>query len=136
MHRARSIVFLASPNPGEETAGSNRRTASHGLCVEVAPSSTKVVQVFIATKGRIMEHLDRVVVCTSLAAFKEWDGESNPNLEGTDAGHGPYLAACDMPLLSNDAGSGASSTERPFGMGERPIPYRIVASSSRGGAIC
>jgi len=50
-----------------------------------------------------------------LVALSEGDGDSRPNLDGTEAGQGPkgYRAAFEMPLLSKDAGSGASSTERP-----------------------
>jgi hypothetical protein len=71
-------------------------------------------------------------VRASLAEWSDAEGDSRPNLDGTDAGQGPYLAASDMPLLSNDAGSGASSTERPFEFtGESPSPRRFV-SSSRG----
>jgi hypothetical protein len=39
---------------------------------------------------------------------REGGGDSIPNLDGTDDATGPYRAICDMPLLSNDAGRGAS----------------------------
>lgn len=78
-------------------------------------------------------------VRASLAALSDGEGESRPNWEGTEEGQGPagYLAALEMPLESKEAGSGASSTERPLltaaaaAAGDKPRPSR-VGSSSRG----
>lgn len=76
-------------------------------------------------------------VRASLAALSDGEGESRPNWEGTEEGQGPagYLAALEMPLESNEAGRGASSTERPLlaaaAAGDKPRPSR-VGSSSRG----
>jgi hypothetical protein len=50
-------------------------------------------------------------------------GDSTPNLDGTDAAIGPYRAAKDMPLLSNELGNGASRTESPLIGGE--FAYRL-----------
>ena len=54
-------------------------------------------------------------------AGKEEGGDSKSHLEGTDAANGPFLAAYETPLLSNEFGSGASSTESPFCGGEVAI---------------
>jgi hypothetical protein len=64
-------------------------------------------------------------------------GDSSPNFDGTDDGHGAAgkRAAFDIPFESNEAGSGASSTERPLPlMGDMPRPKR--ASSSLGEPYC
>lgn len=70
----------------------------------------------------------------SLALLRDGVGDSRPNLEGTDDGHGAAgkRAALEMPLESKDAGRGASRTDKPLLLpGERPRPKR-VNSSSRG----
>lgn len=70
----------------------------------------------------------------SLALLREGEGDSMPNFEGTDEGHGAAgnRAALDMPWESKDAGSGASSTDSPLALtGDKPRP-NLEASSSRG----
>ncbi len=42
----------------------------------------------------------------------EFEGDSRPNLEGTDAATAPCLAIYEIPWLSKDAGIGASRTLR------------------------
>jgi hypothetical protein len=56
----------------------------------------------------------------SIGRMGEEDGGdmSSPNREGTDAANGPFLAMCDTPWLSKEAGRGASSTLRPFCIGD------------------
>lgn len=71
-------------------------------------------------------------VLPSLAKPNDGGGDSRPNLDGTDAAIGPFLANQETPLLSNDAGSGASKTLNPFGAGDKPNPKRLWLSSSRG----
>ena len=63
----------------------------------------------------------------SFALLKEGVGESKPNFEGTEDGQGAAgnRAALDIPLESKEAGSGASSTERPLPLtGDSPKPER------------
>lgn len=69
----------------------------------------------------------------SLALDKDGVGDSRPNLEGTEEGHGAAgkRAALEILFESNDAGRGASRTDRPLPLiGERPNPN--LESSSRG----
>ncbi len=68
----------------------------------------------------------------SMAALSDGDGESSPNFDGTEEGHGPYRAAWEMPLLSNEAGSGASRTESPL-MFTGDKPDRTGSDHRRGG---
>jgi len=85
-------------------------------------------------KAEVWRSFKASEVLESLAALSDGEGDSRPNLEGTEDGHGPagYRAAFEMPLESNEAGSGASRTERPFAFaGDNARPYRL-ASSSRG----
>lgn len=67
------------------------------------------------------------VLASLLALMKEDEGDSKPNLEGTDDGQGAAgkRAALEMPLESNDAGKGASKIDNPLPFnGERPRPSR------------
>lgn len=70
----------------------------------------------------------------SLALLRDGDGDSSPNWLGTEAGQGPYRAAWEIPLLSKEAGSGASIAERPFATatGERPNAIRLGSSPPCG----
>lgn len=67
----------------------------------------------------------------SLMLLSDGDGDSRPNFDGTDEGHGAAgkRAALEMPLESNEAGNGASSTDKPFAAGDRPKPRREGSSS-------
>lgn len=70
----------------------------------------------------------------SLALLRDGVGDSSPNLEGTDDGHGAAgkRAALEMPLESKDAGRGTSRIDKPLPFaGDKPKPSR-VGSSSRG----
>ena len=66
----------------------------------------------------------------SLLAPTDPGGVSMPNFAGTEDAIGPSRAYCEMPLLSNEAGNGASSTLNPFVLaGDRPKPSRLESSS-------
>jgi hypothetical protein len=85
-------------------------------------------------KADVCSDLSVSDVRESLALRSEGEGDSRPNLEGTDEGHGAagYRAALEMPLESNEEGSGASRTDRPLPLtGDRAKPRRLD-SSSRG----
>lgn len=63
----------------------------------------------------------------SLALLSEAEGDSRPNLEGTDDGHGAAgkRAALEMPFESNEAGIGASRMDSPLAFaGEKANPSR------------
>lgn len=85
-------------------------------------------------KAELCSSLSASDVRESLALLSEGVGDSRPNLDGTEDGHGAAgnRAALEMPFESNEAGRGASSMEIALPLaGERPKPRR-VASSSRG----
>jgi hypothetical protein len=70
-------------------------------------------------------------VLPSFAAPRDPGGDSKPNFAGTDEAIGPFLAYQETPLLSNEAGNGASRTLKPFAAtGDNPRPY--LKSSSLG----
>src|SRR6266536_2760146 len=69
-------------------------------------------------------------VLPSFAAPTDPGGDSMPNLDGTDAAIGPCLAIQETPLLSNEAGKGASKTLKPLlATGDKPRPNRSNPSS-------
>lgn len=65
-------------------------------------------------------------VLESLALLmRDAEGESMPNFEGTDEGHGAAgkRAALEMPFESKEAGIGASRTDNPLPLaGEKAKP--------------
>lgn len=67
----------------------------------------------------------------SLMLLSDGEGDSRPNFDGTDEGHGAAgkRAALEMPLESNEEGNGASSTDKPLAAGDRPKPRREGSSS-------
>jgi hypothetical protein len=73
-------------------------------------------------------------VLPSFAAPSDPGGDSRPNLDGTEEAIGPFLAIQDTPLLSKEAGSGASKTLKPF-VATGDMAYRLI-SSSRGEPYC
>ena len=84
-------------------------------------------------KADVWRSLSVSEVRESLALLNEGEGDSRPNLEGTEDGQGAAgkRAALEIPLESKEAGSGASRTERPLPLiGDKPRPKR--ESSSRG----
>jgi hypothetical protein len=69
-------------------------------------------------------------VLPSFAAPSDPGGDSRPNFAGTEEAIGPFLAIQETPLLSNEAGKGASKTLSPLcAEGESPKPKRFKSSS-------
>lgn len=62
-----------------------------------------------------------------MALLREAEGDSRPNLEGTEDGHGAAgkRAALEMPFESKEAGIGASRMDSPLLLaGEKAKPSR------------
>jgi hypothetical protein len=69
-------------------------------------------------------------VLPSFAAPTEFGGDSRPNFDGTEEAIGPCLAIQEIPLLSKEAGRGASKTLKPLeATGDSPKLYRFKSSS-------
>lgn len=79
------------------------------------PASTPSIP--LSPNAELCKSLSAVLPSCDLLGSDD-GGDSTPNLDGTEAAKGPFRAAMEIPLLSNEFGSGASKTERPLTGGE------------------
>lgn len=93
------------------------------------------------TPSRVVSPSPRRVLPRKALLGNDEGGDSRPwpRRGGTDDANGPWRAACEMPWLSKDPGSGASKTLRPLAFGDAPKrlsfigePKVLLGSSDRG----